>query len=430
MTSRYVKIILNNIRINYYYHHQNHQSPTSDTAKSQTSQITLHLLKVKIFCGLHNPAGFYKLYHSFIMLLIFVNSFAINLVLDFDLDRKKQTQLTIVLIFNDFITVTIIIVELALRLYVANCIEYYRGLNGIYKYFCDYKLSRLYDVFCVIILIIFLCMQQKAMNSMNILTDLRILHLFLLFQLFRMYTKVFINFANVVSENIRLIVMSIFLYIVMLMFISYIVYLIEFKSNSHINSIFDSTWFSYISLSTIGYGDVIINSPITKVITAVLIMAGLCVFTLPASIVGSALAMRLQEKRQKILCLHPAANLLQKTWRFYAIHRKPNYWEKFVLKQTVTKHSTLEGSTFNNEDKQIMYFICKVSYLLAQNRFKYANLVYNTGSVPIQYVDLQRKIELINALVRKNKGKIELLNQELRKMWLNLIERRKKIRRS
>lgn len=391
-------------------------------APSPQSSHLLYQFKVKVFCGLHSPAGLYRVYHLVLLLIIFVNCFLINLVMDFQQSSSQQTPLVLVMAFMDLILVVIFTVELALRVFGANCIEDYHGLCGIVRYFREYKCSRLCDLFCTAILLSFVCMHSKATGDVRVQGNFRILHLLVTFQFYRIFSKVFLNFANVVSENIRLILMSMCLYMLALILVSYIVYLVESPSNPQINSILDSAWFGFVSLATIGYGDVIINSPVAKVLTALLVVSGFCFFSLPASIVGSALAMRLQEKRQKILCLHPAANLLQKTWRFYAIHRVANYWPRFVLKPA--REASEEHENLSSREKYVIYFICKVSFLLAQNRFKYVNLVYTTGSVPMQYVDLQRKIELINALVRKNKAKIETLNEELNRMFSNLLERK------
>jgi len=200
-----------------------------------------------------------------------------------------------------------------------------------------------------------------------------------------------------------------------LIFLSYSVYFLELYANPRVNSLFDGAWFSFVSLATIGYGDIVLKLVQTKVITAVLAMCGFCVFTLPATIIGSALTLRLRDKRQRILCLRPATNLLQKMWRFYALHRITNYHKTLGLKNVMS-----------HKQKYVLLFIFKVSFLLAQNRFKYANLIHSTGSVPLQYVQLQRKIELINTAVRKHKWDISSVYYQLKKIYADLAKFRSK----
>ena len=371
----------------------------------QQSSHFVHQFKVKIFCGLHTPAGFYNMYHYVLLLLIFANCFALNLSLDFGLDQHQRVQLVQAMTFLDLILLTILVVEWMLRLFVANCIPNYVGLHGIMKYLRKYNMSRLYDAFCIAILLTFMIVAGKYDYPQP---SIRILHFLLMF-----------HFATVVGENIKLIVMSLSLYTIVLIVATYTVYFLELYSNGGFNSLFDTAWFSFVSLATIGYGDVMIQLPITKIITSALVLCGFCVFTLPGSIIGSSLAMRLQDKRQKILCLHPAANLLQKTWRFYAIHRIEHFWPKFVLSRAQVQ-SQLSIKQLTRKDEYVVLFICKLSFLLAQNRFRYARLVHNTGSVPLQYAQLQRKIELVNNAVRKHKWDINQAYLQLKKIAVDL----------
>ena len=360
--------------------------------------FVLHQLKVKIFCGLHNPAGFYRFYHHGFLFLIFLNCFVLNLMTELRLVQNKVFNIITVI---DCFLLTVLLLEFLMRFYVANCIQDYSGLSGIFKYLKDKLSARIYDLLCIIILFVFLILKSKVSSHVKTRYLFRILHFFLLFQYLRLFNKIFKNFISVVYENTKLLVMSLTLYFVVFVIMSYGVYYFELESNAEINSLFDAAWFGFESLATIGYGDVTIHKPVTKVFTAILVLIGFCIYTLPASIIGSAIAMRLQEKRQKILCLRPAANLFQKIWRFYAVTHIPDYWAKYVSIEKANNPKM--NRKLQGKEKYTLLFICKLSYLVAQKRFKYANLVHTTGSVPLQYVILQKKTELMNTAIRKHK---------------------------
>ncbi|VEL41392.1 unnamed protein product [Protopolystoma xenopodis] len=74
-------------------------------------------------------------------------------------------------------------------------------------------------------------------------------------------------------------------------------------------------------MCTVGYGDTVPKSAIGKFIAALCAMAGISFFALPAGILGSGFALKVQQhQRQKHLIRRrvPAANLIQCLWRCYA----------------------------------------------------------------------------------------------------------------
>ena len=64
---------------------------------------------------------------------------------------------------------------------------------------------------------------------------------------------------------------------------------------------FDSTYFTVITLSTIGYGDVSPVSRTGKMVTMIAAIVAIALFTIPTSIIGSALIEQLQEESRKQL---------------------------------------------------------------------------------------------------------------------------------
>ncbi|KAG8540401.1 hypothetical protein GDO81_019376, partial [Engystomops pustulosus] len=111
---------------------------------------------------------------------------------------------------------------------------------------------------------------------------------------------------------------------------SFLVYLVE-KDDHELNekgekiedfeTYADALWWGLITLATIGYGDKTPKTWEGRLIAATFSLIGVSFFALPAGILGSGLALKVQEQhRQKHFEKRrkPAAELIQCAWRFYA----------------------------------------------------------------------------------------------------------------
>ncbi|KAG8172044.1 hypothetical protein JTE90_014861 [Oedothorax gibbosus] len=107
-----------------------------------------------------------------------------------------------------------------------------------------------------------------------------------------------------------------------LIFSSFLVFLAEKEANpENFSNFADALWWGVITLCTVGYGDTV---PITwpgKLIAAFCALLGISFFALPAGILGSGFALKVQQQqRQKHMIRRrvPAATLIQCLWRCYA----------------------------------------------------------------------------------------------------------------
>ncbi|XP_007544724.2 potassium voltage-gated channel subfamily KQT member 2-like [Poecilia formosa] len=102
---------------------------------------------------------------------------------------------------------------------------------------------------------------------------------------------------------------------------SFLVYLAEKEDNEQFETYADALWWGLITLTTIGYGD---KFPVTwngRLLAATFTLIGVSFFALPAGILGSGFALKVQEQhRQKHFekRRNPAAGLIQAAWRVYA----------------------------------------------------------------------------------------------------------------
>jgi len=76
-------------------------------------------------------------------------------------------------------------------------------------------------------------------------------------------------------------------------------YLIEVKANPEINSIFDAMWWSLVTLTTVGFGDIVPVTNLGRIVGGVLMVGGMFTLALFAGIVGSSLVRGMLSIREE-----------------------------------------------------------------------------------------------------------------------------------
>jgi voltage-gated potassium channel len=126
----------------------------------------------------------------------------------------------------------------------------------------------------------------------------RLLRLFVLFRLLKLfrYADSLAGFGRVLLEKrFELMALSVFLAFIIFSAASALVIFEVENPDSHINSFWDGIYWALITVSTVGYGDIVPATPEGRLVAIMLILAGLGTFSFLASIIVTAFSERLPE---------------------------------------------------------------------------------------------------------------------------------------
>lgn len=108
--------------------------------------------------------------------------------------------------------------------------------------------------------------------------------------------------------------LSLFLFILM-----FIIFISEQKTNSQINSIFDAFWYTLVTITTVGYGDITPDSVAGRIAAMILLIAGVAIFGALSGKFASFLFERQRKKDRGLLKMNKMKN------HFLICGWKPNF---------------------------------------------------------------------------------------------------------
>lgn len=129
---------------------------------------------------------------------------------------------------------------------------------------------------------------------------LRILRVFILFRVFKLlrYTKSINQFVDVLVNKKFELLTLLFLLLFIVVTSGIAIYILETDQNPSITTLFDGIYWSIVTISTVGYGDI---SPVTSVgraISILIIVSGIAMISFVTSVIVSAFSERLSELKE------------------------------------------------------------------------------------------------------------------------------------
>ncbi len=134
----------------------------------------------------------------------------------------------------------------------------------------------------------------------------RILRIFRIARLFKIgrYLQALHMFGHVLKEKKEELGITAVAVFFLLIITSSLMYYIEHDAQpATFSSIPATMWWGTITLTTVGYGDIYPVTPLGKFLGAIIALAGIGVFALPAGILASGFAAKIHKKEKK-LCPH------------------------------------------------------------------------------------------------------------------------------
>ncbi|XP_045440614.1 potassium voltage-gated channel subfamily KQT member 4 isoform X3 [Pipistrellus kuhlii] len=290
--------------------------------RSSASQKRYRRLQNWVYNVLERPRGWAFVYHVFIFLLVFT-----CLVLSvLSTIQEHQELANECLLILEFVMIVVFGLEYIIRVWSAGCCCRYRGWQGRFRF------AR--KPFCVIDFIVFVAsvavIAAGTQGNIFATSALRSMRFLQILRMVRMDRRggTWKLLGSVVMAHSKELITAWYIGFLVLIFASFLVYLAEKDANSDFSSYADSLWWGTITLTTIGYGDKTPHTWLGRVLAAGFALLGISFFALPAGILGSGFALKVQEQhRQKHFEKRrmPAANLIQAAWRLYSTDRNRAY---------------------------------------------------------------------------------------------------------
>lgn len=243
---------------------------------------------------LENSQYKYKKYFDFSMIFLVLSTIGI---LIYEVNHNKLPILN----SYEYFAIAVFIIEWLARLWVCSDIrktiisDYEESLFLLKKYKFSKSLKKVFKD-----KLGFIFTPMSIIDLLAILPayrPLRVLRIFMIFRLFKIlrYSESLKEFLGIFIERKFELYTLALLSTVVIFFGSTIIFVYEGTGiNSKINDYFDAVYWSLVTISTVGYGDIV---PVTlegKLVTLVLIVNGFLVIAFSTSIVTTALSERME----------------------------------------------------------------------------------------------------------------------------------------
>ncbi|XP_041867413.1 potassium voltage-gated channel subfamily KQT member 4 isoform X1 [Melanotaenia boesemani] len=296
--------------------------PPGPRANASAASKRYRKLQNCLYNVLERPRGWAFIYHAFIFLLVF--SCLVLSVFSTIPDHQKMANQGLFIL--EFVMIVVFGMEYFIRIWAAGCCCRYRGWQG--------RLRFARKPFCVIDFIVFVAslavIAAGTQGNIFATSALRSMRFLQILRMVRMDRRggTWKLLGSVVYAHSKELITAWYIGFLVLIFASFLVYLAEKDNNSDFGTYADSLWWGTITLTTIGYGDKTPRTWQGRLLAAGFALLGVSFFALPAGILGSGFALKVQEQhRQKHFEKRrmPAANLIQAAWRLYSTDAKHSY---------------------------------------------------------------------------------------------------------
>ncbi|XP_070000889.1 potassium voltage-gated channel subfamily KQT member 3 isoform X5 [Penaeus vannamei] len=331
--------------------------------KTSRRDVRYRRSQARVYNFLERPRGVKAvIYHLTVFCTIFT---CLTLSALSTVDEYEDSATQVLFYIESFVVVWFTI-EYFLRLWSSGCRSRYQGIWGRMKY--------AKRPFCCIDMVTIVASVVVLANGTGgqVVSAVRGLRFFQILRMVRMDRRggTWKLLGSVVYAHRQELLTTVYIGFLGLIFSSFLVYLVEKDINDNFKTFPDALWWGVITLCTVGYGDAVPMTYGGKMIASGCALLGISFFALPAGILGSGFALKVQQQqRQKhmIRRRQPAATLIQCLWRCYAadehsmsvatwkIHQVPlpsppsfKHNASFVRLPTIRRHRNAHSPSIKN----------------------------------------------------------------------------------
>ncbi|XP_071375203.1 potassium voltage-gated channel subfamily KQT member 1.1 [Centroberyx affinis] len=309
--------------------------------------LTRAYLQGRVYNFLERPSGWKCFVYHFTVFLIVLTCLILSVLSTID---QYQALAYTTLFWVEIVLVVFFGVEYFVRLWSAGCRSKYVGVWGRLRF--ARKPISIIDLIVVVASIIVLSVGSKgqvfatsAVRGIRFLQILRMLHVDRQGGTWRLL-------GSVVFIHRQELITTLYIGFLGLIFSSYFVYLaekdaVDSSGSTEFGSYADALWWGVVTVTTIGYGDKVPQTWIGKTIASCFSVFAISFFALPAGILGSGFALKVQQKqRQKHFNrqIPAAACLIQTSWRVFAVENPDSAtFKMFLRKKPILPASSLSS---------------------------------------------------------------------------------------
>uniref|UniRef100_A0A8C8ALF5 Potassium voltage-gated channel subfamily KQT member 1 n=1 Tax=Otus sunia TaxID=257818 RepID=A0A8C8ALF5_9STRI len=301
----------------------------------------------RVYNFLERPTGWKCFVYHFTVFLIVLICLIFSVLSTIE---QYAALATGTLFWMEIVLVVFFGTEYVVRLWSAGCRSKYVGIWGRLRF--ARKPISIIDLIVVVASMIVLCVGSKgqvfatsAIRGIRFLQILRMLHVDRQGGTWRLL-------GSVVFIHRQELITTLYIGFLGLIFSSYFVYLAEKDAvndsgETEFGSYADALWWGVVTVTTIGYGDKVPQTWIGKTIASCFSVFAISFFALPAGILGSGFALKVQQKqRQKHFNrqIPAAASLIQTAWRCYAAENPDSSTWKIYIRKPARNYHLLSPS--------------------------------------------------------------------------------------
>ncbi|CAI5644741.1 unnamed protein product [Oreochromis niloticus] len=308
--------------------------------------LTRTYIQGRVYNFLERPSGWKCFVYHFTVFLIVLACLILSVLSTI---QQYQALAHTTLFWVEIVLVVFFGVEYFVRLWSAGCRSKYVGIWGRLRF--ARKPISVIDLIVVVASIIVLSVGSKgqvfatsAVRGIRFLQILRMLHVDRQGGTWRLL-------GSVVFIHRQELITTLYIGFLSLIFSSYFVYLaekdaVDSSGTTGFGNYADALWWGVVTVTTIGYGDKVPQTWIGKTIASCFSVFAISFFALPAGILGSGFALKVQQKqRQKHFNrqIPAAACLIQTSWRCFAVEN----FDSATFKMFLRKRSNIPASSLS-----------------------------------------------------------------------------------